>query len=198
MEKINYKDVNQANFIINGVVPVMELSELAVEMTSVIIEQSEDGYFNIDRITKDITLPALYAQKYSNVDFEDLDLIQIFDILQTIEMGTIELWKESFSYRILNDMIESKITEAVEANQRHDSLKELSDNVTGIVQDVANVIMKKVDQLDPNKAAKVFGKGFEVIAKKLPDMSKPEEAGKVIDKVVASLSKLETINKLAK
>lgn len=152
-------------------VSIREKKEMIDSILDVLVKEDENGMYTYDSILlevyKKVALGALYANvELLEDDFENYDIMMESGLLKGIEKLTEDDIYDF--YILLEDRIEDKMREN---NIEHAVAKGIQD-VVKTIDNTMDHVDGMLDKGDPNVIAKHLSKGVEMIAKKLPDMSK--------------------------
>lgn len=177
MEKINIQTLKGLeklpdDITVKHYVSVKDKYVYANGLVDMIIKEDEYDMYYVDHIAERVIKSVGMVALYTNIElledsYECYDILKENNLLHSIE-ETVGTDCAEF-YDIIFDLIFEKI-------DQHNSINHIVSRKTDDMLAVFNRTMKHVDGMldkgDPNKIAKYLSKGIEMIAAKLPDLSK--------------------------
>lgn len=158
--------------VIKKYIPIKEKYIYVNGLVDMILKKDEDDMYYVDTIAETVVKSMGMVALYTNIELLK-DSYDSYDILK--ENGLLYIIEETIGndcvefYDIIHNLIDEKI-------ERYNSINHIVSRKTDDMVAIFNRTMKHVDGMldkgDPNKIAKYLSKGIEVIANKLPDLSK--------------------------
>ena len=177
MKKINIETLKGLTELpetvqVRNYVPMQEKHVVADKFADMIIRQDDADMMYVDhvleRVVKSIGMVALYTNiQIVDDNYVNYDILKENGLLGKIEDLIGEDCAEFYS--IIDDIINTKM-------EVNNSISHIIARTSNDAMMILNRTMKHVDSMidkgDPNKMAKYLSKGIEMVAAKLPDLSK--------------------------
>lgn len=201
MEKISWMDLlgivekgvreteeEEPEIVVSDFIPVTLMFELAYKICDACVTTDENGIHEIDYAAAGLMSKSMYAKIASNIDFGDLSLWDVCDVVEEIQIRYPEFCPDYYS---LWSMVKEMFRKYENENAHHDNLYDISLIMKQFMESMGVKIGDFIDRADPNKISKYLSKGIEILAKKCPDFSDPEQAGKSLDAMIDVVKKLK-------
>lgn len=176
MERISIEilreNVRPKELEVKHYIPVSEKYIYAGKLVSTYVKEDEYGMLYYDSTVQNVLKTVGMVVLYTNLELLE-DNYASYDILK--ETGAIEeiekmIGRDCFEfYNIVEDITSERIS-------RHNDINHIiarkADDALAIFNRSMKSLENMMDKGDPNKIAKYLSKGIEMIAAKLPDLSK--------------------------
>ena len=153
--------------------PIKEKYVVVDRISKSILEMDEYGMMKENTLIKHIMRDLMIIILNTNIELSD-DVYSDYDILH--ENGLMQLIEEHISSDELSStrwLLDDVLFDAIENNN---SINHIVARTASDITAFTNRTLKHVDGMldkgDPNKIAKYLSKGIELMASKLPDLSK--------------------------
>lgn len=183
-ENVRPKELEVKHYI-----PVSEKYIYAGKLVSTYVKEDEYGMLYCDSTVQNVIKTVGMVVLYTNLELLE-DNYASYDILK--ETGAIEEIEKMIGrdclefYNIVEDITSERIS-------RHNDINHIiarkADDALAIFNRSMKSLENMMDKGDPNKIAKYLSKGIEMIAAKLPDLSKLD-VFESIDKVKKNIKEM--------
>lgn len=191
MEKIKFTEleVQDERIVVAEHVPFDELYRLAQTIVEQITTENENGMKDISFSLLDMVERSLFYVDFSNIDFEDLSLIGVFDWMSLSLSEEQAYLTDIPAYNILRGLVYNSIREVEAENRNFDARNRMYRTLEKRADAIGAKLEAMVERTDPNKVAKYMSGALNIIAKKLPDVSDPDKAVKTLSSFQKALNK---------
>lgn len=193
MERISIEilreNVRPKELEVKHYIPVSEKYIYAGKLVSTYVKEDEYGMLYCDSTVQNVIKTVGMVVLYTNLELLE-DNYASYDILK--ETGAIEEIEKMIGrdclefYNIVEDITSERIS-------RHNDINHIiarkADDALAIFNRSMKSLENMMDKGDPNKIAKYLSKGIEMIAAKLPDLSKLD-VFESIDKVKKNIKEM--------
>ena len=185
IEKLkNVKDLNKIkNLKVESYVPITTKIAMANKLSELLISEDTVGTYRYEPVEMMVLKAVAFVGLYTNIellddDYDNYDILSRYDLITDLET-MVGRDVKSF-YEIVDMTLNNKLEEKNSLNRIFASK---ASDVIGIIDKTMEHVNGMLDKGDPNKIAKYLSKGIEMIAVKLPDLSKVDVSDKIKGKM---------------
>lgn len=185
MEKITLEQVisGEQDFLITDeILPITTKIAVAGLVADEVCLASENGIVICDEVLRDVYSVLYGVNLYTNIEIKELSL-DVFDLCAKIQI--INELNKNEDYKmfidVCNKVCKKREKENDLANDVATYLKTLTERINDSLKSVSDLL----DKIDPNELNNSFGKSFELLAEKFPNLND--------EKTVASFAKILSV-----
>lgn len=188
MEKVKIEDLKNLSELPKGIVvkhyiDIKTKYAYASYLVDQIVKLDDNDLMYCDVLAERIVKKIGIIEMYTNIELSD-DNYKNYDILMENKFLTQieDLIGEGCAdfYYIIDELVSRRIDMN---NSVNSIIAKRSDDMVAIFNRTMNHVDGMLDKGDPNKIAKYLSKGIEMVASKLPDLSKIDVLKRIEDQV---------------
>ena len=198
---IKSEDFLKENFKVEDVegvaeyMPYAEKLKYAKSLVDNVTAVNKYGYLVIDYQMLDILKTLYKVYLFTNIEIKDFS-IEEYNIIKKYNLeDEVDFMEDIYDPLNFVDVVDNEIKTLKSAHNLENVLAKMSENAFSLLFDMGEHVNMMLDKGDPNKVAKYLSKGIEMLAKKLPDLSKFDVQGYLENVKQAKVEKEPKVDK---
>lgn len=176
MEKINIKDINQFDVVIDKNIDVQSLLTVSRTITEYCVKKNDYDINEYDENKAMIYLNLLFASRYTNIELNNEEPLNSFNELFALDI--LPLFEENKHFQLLVKIFNNDVNALLRENKIENVIAKQLSSLSIDVGNVASHLNKMIDKVDPNIIVKYLSPSLDKLVEKVPYLASKEKSEK--------------------
>mgnify|MGYP004522838621 CR=1 FL=1 len=176
MKKINIKDINQFDVVIDENIDIQGLLTVSRTITEYCVKKNDYDINEYDENKAMIYLNLLFANRYTNIELNDEEPLNSFNKLFALDI--LPLFEENKYFQLLVKFFNNDVNALLRENKIENVIAKQLSSLAIDVDNVAFRLNKVLDKVDPNIIIKYLSPSLDKLVEKVPYLSAKEKSEK--------------------